>query len=440
MSWWSTMVRATAKAKGIAILNNWLRYNPLYYRSTRTMLQQFESLNRTQRQQMSDRLVRRALSWAKPAGGGRGQTTDITSWPVLEKSELRDHGADFVRRRFVSIPAATGGTTGLPVRLWRSLQNIAVEQAFIDHSLAATGHSFQTARIAVLRGDNVKLPGDREPPFGKLVQNGRQLVLSSQHLGPDTVSWYVDALAHFAADILWIYPSTGESLARNMAAQELELAIPVIFSSSEVLQTPARIFMAKVFGAQIIDRYGLAERVASAVSHRADEYFFEPVYGHIELQPVPDDATSHTSTAEIIATGLWNKAMPLVRYRTGDRVIYPTNYSTDDLAMVSLGLKPVLGIAGRDSDYLVSPRGEILVGIDHLPREIENILRLQIIQEDPHTVCIKALTTPGFSPEDRQHLMENARLKLPADMAVRIEEVAELARLPSGKAPFVIRR
>ncbi len=434
------MAEATARAKASAILNDQLRYNPLYYGRVRTTLQEHESFNRTQRQQVSDQLVRRTLRWAKAAGGGRGKTTDISSWPVLEKSKLRDAGAEFVRRRFVSIPAATGGTTGLPIRLWRSLQNIAAEQAFTDHSLTTTGHSFRTARIAVLRSDNIKAPSDHKPPFGKVVSNGQRLILSSQHLRPETVAWYIDALTDFAPDLLWIYPSAGEFLARIMVTQGLDVKIPYILSSSEILHTPAREFMADAFGAQIIDSYGQAERVALAVSHRADEFFFHPAYGHVELRPLPIDAANGTAMAEIIGTGHWNKAMPLIRFRTGDQAIYAADYSNKDLALASLGLKPILGIVGRDSDYLISPRGEVIVAINTLPRDIKHILRLQIIQEDPHTVCFRVLSAPGFSLEDRQHLMENARLKLPPDMAVRIEEVAELVRLPSGKAPYIIRR
>lgn len=434
------MARATALAKGSATIDNLLRYNPLYYGAIRAMLQRFDGLDEARRRKVSDRLVRRTLGWAGSAVAGRKGPADIGGWPILEKSMLRDHGADFVRNRFLAIPAATGGTTGKPIRLWRSLRNIVAEQAFNDHILAATGHDFRKARIAVLRGDNVKPPSERKPPFGKTIHDGRRLVLSSQHLSSDTVSWYVEALADFAPDILWIYPSTGESLARNIAARNLELAMPCLFSSSEVLHTPARNFMAKIFGAQIIDVYGQAERATLAFSHHADEYFFHPLYGYVELHPLPNEAPSGTALAEIIGTGLWNEAMPLIRYRTGDRAIYPADYSADELALAGLGLKPVLGIMGRDSDYLISPRGDVLVGIDHLAREVEHVLRLQVIQEDLHTVRIRVLPAPGFAAADRQHLMDNARLKLPADMAVHIEEVAELERLPSGKVPYVVRR
>lgn len=427
-------------AKSNATFDTMLRYNPLYYGGIRAMLQRFDGLDQDLRRELRDGLVRRALRWAESTVAGTDRPAEIGGWPLLEKSTLRDHGADFARRRFLAVPAATGGTTGLPIRLWRSPRNIAAEQAFFDHILSPTGHTFRTARIAVLRGDNIKAPSDREPPFGKTARNGRRLLLSSQHLGADTVAWYVEALQRFAPDILWIYPSTGESLARNIASHGLALAIPIIYSSSEVLHTAARNFMAEVFGAQIIDSYGQAERVALAFSYRADEYFFHPAYGHVELHPLPIKAPEGMALAEIVGTGLWNEAMPLIRYRTGDRVIYPANYSTQDLALAGLGLKPVLGIMGRDSDYLISPRGEVLVGIDHLPREVEHILRLQIIQDCPHTVRIRVVPGPEFAAADRQHLMDNARLKLPADMVVHIEEVEELDRLPSGKVPYVVRR
>ena len=53
------------------------------------------------------------------------------------------------------------------------------------------------------------------------------------------------------------------------------------------------------------------------------------------------------SAPEIIGTGFWNEAMPLVRYRTDDIVIVPDSYAPSDLDDVTLGLKPVAAIRRR---------------------------------------------------------------------------------------------
>ena len=50
------------------------------------------------------------------------------------------------------------------------------------------------------------------------------------------------------------------------------------------------------------------------------------------------------------------------------------------------------------------------------------------------------IAEPGFDDDDREAIMANVRRKLPDDMAVTIELVDALERLPSGKVPYVIRR
>jgi len=189
----------------------------------------------------------------------------------------------------------------------------------------------------------------------------------------------------------------------------------------------------------VIDYYGLAERVALAFSVAPGEYRFDPVYGTVELLPVEAPAPAGLSVAEIVASGHWNDAMPLVRYRTGDRIVYPASYDAAALADVATGARPFRGVLGRTGDVLISPRGEVLVGIDHLPREVENLLRLQVIQQQADAVEVRVLPAPGWGPADRAQLEHNLRAKLPDDMTVRIVETTTLRRSAAGKTPFVIR-
>jgi len=144
--------------------------------------------------------------------------------------------------------------------------------------------------------------------------------------------------------------------------------------------------------------------------------------------------------AEIVATGFWNESMPLIRYRTGDYVLCPASYVEKDLEAVALGIKPFVSVAGRETDYLISPRGEILIGMNHIPWNTTNIIRIQLIQESPYFVRINVISTPEFGEANRKVLAENARLMLPEDMKVEINLVEELEVSPSGKTPYIIRR
>jgi phenylacetate-CoA ligase len=434
------MNKLVAMARRRHLLDDLLRRNPLYYGAASRTDGEFAAAAVERRVAMHQNLLARALGWARRTPRGRAVGgASLADWPLLTKEEVRDAPAGFRRAGVVSVPASTGGTSGLPLLLSRSLRCIAAEQAFLDNLLVGTGPGFRHGRVVVLRGENVKDPSDREPPFGIETQGGRRLVLSAQHLAADTVAWYARAIENYRADLLWIYPSTGEALARHVAAAGLSVKVPAVLSSSEMLHDTARAFMADIFSAEVIDLYGMAERVAMAVSRAPGAYVFNGAYGHVELLDTGQPAPPGLRHAEIVATGFWNDAMPLVRYRTGDYALYPADYDAEDLAAVAVGLKPVRAIAGRDMDYLISPRGDVLVGIDHFPRDTANILRMQVIQHDPVRVDVDIVTAPAFSGADLGKLKANIANKLPADMQVSIRQVDALQRSPSGKVPFVIR-
>lgn len=418
-----------------------LRYNPLYYGSVRKIIRDLEGMDIDGRRALSNRLLLKSLGWARTTRARRDFGQILSQWPILEKEELRANEEKFRNRILISIPATTSGSTGIPIRLSRSLRSITAEQAFIDSILEPFGLTMREARIARLRADDIKPPSDREAPFGVRTNAGRWLRLSGLHLSKETMGWYVKVLEEFAPDIFWIFPSTIKSLAHYIIKQERKVRIPVILSSSEILRDPDRMILEQAFQAKVVDYYGLGERVAFASSMETGQHFFNPAYGLVELNPVPQESPgSGVSQAEIIATGFWNESMPLVRLRTGDLVTYPASYTEDDLAEVALGVKPFTGIAGRSDSYIVSPRGEVLSGIELIPHEIPGIVQMQIIQESLQSVSVNVLTDTSFGEKERRELEKISREHIPEDMVVEIHYVDRLETLPSGKTPHVIRR
>ena len=97
-------------------------------------------------------------------------------------------------------------------------------------------------------------------------------------------------------------------------------------------------------------------------------------------------------------------------------------------------------IQGRDKEYLISPRGEVLVGIDNVTDGIKGLVRMQVVQESLDEVRLLVVADPRVGRVNEAEVMDNARKWLPGDMRVTLEHVEQIERLPSGKTPFVIRR
>lgn len=429
------------KLKTLRIGDAAIRRNPIFYGSVRRQLHELERADAAARREWVHARLREVLSCASRSAYGRriGGGPLLESWPLLEKSAVRGNPGEFLSGPAVfAARASTGGTTGVPLQLTRSLRSIVFEQACIDEMIRRLGADPHTARIAVLRGDSIKDPSDTRPPYWACAAGGQRLLLSAHHLNAASVAHYAQALRDFRPDVLWAYPTALESLCVLLQRAQVQLRIPRVLTSSELLHPPLWDLARATLGCELLDYYGQAERVAFAYAQSAQEYRFLPAYAYVELHPVAVDA-EHVDY-EIIGTNLWNSLMPLPRYRTGDLLRLPAAWGAAQLEEVVLGLRTFAGVLGRDSEVLVSPDGVRIIGLNHLPRDLQHVIRIQVIQEAADEVRILVLPAEGYCAQDAEQLMRNVRAKLPLSMRVAIECTQALERSALGKVPFVIHR
>jgi phenylacetate-CoA ligase len=112
-----------------------VRRNPFYYDRAVKLLDQTPAFDYERRRAWTARQVRQTLRLAQRTEYGRsvrgGDT--LSSWPLLDKESLR-HGLQSFTTGYswFSAPATTGGTSGVPLKVLRSLEAIVFEQATID--------------------------------------------------------------------------------------------------------------------------------------------------------------------------------------------------------------------------------------------------------------------------------------------------------------------
>ena len=422
-----------------------IRRNPFYYGKARALLDEVERQGLAERRAWSDAQLARAWQFARRTAYGRkvngGDTLD--SWPFLEKESLRDAQRDFIHgNRWLAAPASTGGTTGIPLTLVRSLSGVVFEQACQDRLIEQLGAD-PHGRVAILRGDNIKDPSDLKPPHWIKANGGRSLIFSSNVLNHETVRDYARALREFAPTLLCAYPTSLECLCRLLRQHGEQVSVPNVLTSSEVLKREAWLLARETLGCHLADYYGQAERVAFAYAFEPRSYRFQPSYGRVELRPFASAQIADAGKGglyEIVGTSFWNNLMPLVRYRTGDLVRLPDHWGEREIEEVTLGLRSFSGVLGREQEILVCPEGVRLTGIDQIPRDVKHVLRIQVIQENLNEVRILVLPAAGYGERDAAQLLENARAKVPSSMQLSIETVQWLERTPRGKTPLVIHR
>jgi len=427
--------RMSAFVKRIPVADRLIRRNPLFYGGFRRLLTKTERASLDERRALAARLLERSRRWAAglPGYAQSDLAQPLSAQPILTKAGLLNRIDDFTAASWSpSSHAATGGTTGVPLQLVRSLSSLTMEQAMIDHLAAKAGVDLPNARAAVLRGDAVKDPNDNRPPFWRPAGVHR-LIFSSNHLNAENYAAFERALLEFRPEVLLIFPSSLELLTDLAGQRTSPVRFKLAITSSEMLRPGLRDAVMRTFGASLIDYYGMAERVCAAYSMEDDGgYRFIFPYGLAEL------IESAPGRYRIIGTGFWNRRQPLRRYDTEDIALLPEGASPQQLERIALGIDTFTGIEGRTTDYLLLADGSRVDTLDQLPFGVHGAATIQLIQETLETALIVVVPNAQFSDRTLDVIRQNFYKKAPRSMKVRLEVRDAPHRLANGKAPSFI--
>ena len=206
-------------------------------------------------------------------------------------------------------------------------------------------------------------------------------------------------------------------------------ALKAILTASETLSCEQRNLIEKAFGAPVFDWYGSAERVVLIFTCEKGKYHVNPEFGYVEFMPSQD------GKHEIIATGLHNWLMPLIRYKINDTVILEdANFSCP----CGRHLPVVKEICGRRDDYIKTSDGRMVGRLTHIFKDVRNIAEAQIRQDDLREVIILVVPFSGFNRRDEKRILSNARARLGKQMKISVETVRNIPRTESGKFRTVI--
>jgi phenylacetate-CoA ligase len=427
--------------KNGAVTEQLIRRTPFIYHQIKNFFIRMERADLQERQRLlRDRLtpILRAAAQT-PHYRKANLPFELEAWPYLTKEQVRDAPESFAGPGFVPpSPAATGGSTGVPLRLRRSWRAVVAEQVALDLLAERAGAHLPNAKIAVLRGDTIKDPNDFMPPFWAFRAGGQRMVLSANHLRPQTAPAYLEALRSFSPEILTAYPSALDIFCSLIGESGNPLpSLKLVIASSEVLQADARKRASAALGVPVLDHYGQAERVNLATSVQDGVFSFSSAYGVNEL--IYSHSDDETDYYEIVGTSLWNTSQFLIRYRTGDLAALPKGSSGQEVREIALGLRPFGGVAGRTSEYLEAPDGVHLIGINQIPRGLEGVLQIQFVQRVRDRVEIRVVPQQDFPDALKDRIIRQARTKIPDSVALDVCVVDAVHRTPAGKAPLVIR-
>lgn len=370
----------------------------------------------------------------------RGDTASwevLENWPVLDKEPLRAHPQAFVaddcdiRRMFHE---HTSGTTGKPLDLWWSRETVRAWYALFEARWRRWYGVSRHDRWAILGGQLVVPVTQTKPPFWVWNVALQQLYMSSYHLSPAAMPQYLEALRKYRIVYLLGYTSALYELACGaLDANCDDLSFRVIIANAEPVYSYQRETIERAFGCPLRETYGMAEIVAAAGECQAGTLHLWPEVGWIEVF-AGEAPVAPGTMGDIVATGLFNADMPLIRYRLGDRGALS---AAGNGCPCGRTLPVLVGLEGRSDDVLYTRDGRRIGRLDPVFKAQLPIREAQIIQEALDRIRVRYVPEDGFSEADARSIVERLQQRM-GDVEVILEATDAIPRGPNGKFRAVI--
>lgn len=364
------------------------------------------------------------------------QLSDLSQLPILEKEQIRSQPELFVSRNInpkLLHTYHTSGTTGTPLAIKSTTDTDRRNQAIYEARVRQwAGVNYLMSR-AMIGGRIVVPQAEAQPPFWRYNIVERQLYLSAFHIAPQNVHDYVQALNRFRPDYLVGYASSHYFLARMIGEMGIEVYQPkAILTSSEKLTTEMRATIEQVYRCPVFDGYSGVEAcclISECEHHHLHE---SPEMGIIELVDNMGQPVRTGEYGEIIATGLFNRDQPLIRYRTGDL----TAASTEDCPC-GRQMRVFSEIIGRLEDTVIGNDGREMVRFHGIFVGLSNVIEGQVIQETHTNFLLNLVVTSMFGDKDRAEIYRRFQERL-GNVNLKFEYVAQIPKTQRGKFRAVI--
>lgn len=433
---------AAASVRGF-YLNRW-RYDRLTEKRVEEILERDYWSENEWREWRENRLsfvLRRAAAqvpfyreqWARrQRAGDKSSPEYLENWMILEKQTLRENSAAFVAEdcnRRKMFHDHTSGTTGTSLNIWMSAETVKLWYAMFEARWRGWYGVSRRDRWAILGGQMIAPVSRRRPPFWVWNAPMNQLYLSSYHLAPDLIGFYLAALKRHRVRYILGYPSALYALARQaLAESRRDLRMEVVIANAEPLYDFQRAAIEEAFSCPVRETYGMSETVAAAGECERGRLHQWRDAGIIER----NENFDKNETQDFICTGLINPDMPLIRYRVGDCGVF-----SDETCDCGRTLPLLKRIEGRTDDILYTRDGRRVGRLDPVFKSDLPIKEAQIIQESLEKILVKFVPAIDYDARDGNELTKRLRERM-GDVEIDLRRVAEIPRTTRGKFRAVI--
>lgn len=365
---------------------------------------------------------------------------DLQKIPVLTKEIIKRNWEEFKPislNKMKFYERATGGSTGTPLKYRVYKFDRFLSGALMYRGWGYVGYELGD-RMVFLGGASFDI-GKKSNLVSKIHENVRNIrKLTSFDMDEGAIRKYVDIINLFKPKFIRGYPSSIYFLSKWIEKHQVKIHLSLaVFTTSEKLYPNMRNKIEEVFSCDVYDGYGLNDGGISA--YECSEHNGLHIDTERAILEVLDKEGNQLENGEgdIIATSLYNYAMPFIRYDTGD-----LGHIIDDTCSCGRSYKLFKEVIGRSVDILVTPEGKNIHGWFFLYifwKYCKGIKEYQVTQEKLDKIVIRIIQEDGFEEETLNKIREIIKITSPA-WNVYFKFVDKIERTGSAKYKFIINK
>jgi len=435
---------------GLTTMRGWTLARNRYSRSSQALLEELCSHQRWTKEQIEDSQIRNLqiildLSTANCRfyrDYSQLKIRSLSDWhaiPLLTREQLRADSSALFNQAVPPddrIIVATTGTTGASLKVCYTTEVMRKNWAFRMQQFRWAGIEPRTPRITAF-GNKVVPASRRTPPYWVYNAAERQAFVSIFHLATTTAPEYIKFLRKHSGWIVEGFPSVLSILADYVISSGEPIPMRTIFTDGEPMHPFLRDKLEAAFSAPLFNTYGNTELCGLIQQCERGGMHLNTDYAYLEIldeenRPVPPGQVGY-----LVWTGFLNDAMPLLRYRIGDRGSWSTETCGcgRNTPLVDPGVT-------RECDVLYAADGRVFS-----PRSVNQVLKgttafrfCQFIQREAGQVLIRAVG----EGEHAEHELRKVRQEIKVLMGEQSDIETELASTPvirpGGKTPLIVQQ
>jgi phenylacetate-CoA ligase len=359
----------------------------------------------------------------------------LESFPVINKSIIRNSLDSFRSDKFKLaslLPLVTSGSTGTPFMTYhdknKRLRNSADTIYFAHKAGYEIGHRLIYLKIWAAKKMRSK--------FDYWLQN--IVPVDVIQLNNQGIESLIKKLERDGSNFSILgYASALELISKYLNLQKLtpvKARVRSIIAISESLNDYTKIMLKKYFGVPVVSRYSNLENgiIAQQEVNTSSRFLINTASYYVEILGMDsENPVKEGELGRIVLTDLFNYAMPLIRYDTGDVGAIVTDKDNPSRRFFSR-------IEGRKLDLLYDTKGDLISSYIMYKNmwQYTEIDQYQLIQENAKRYTFKINTKNNFKKE--MQLIKEFKSFLGEDADFRIEYVNEIPLLASGKRRIIV--